>query len=285
MSFLGKLKSVFSFKKSSLPPEETKRIESFLLESDVSSEITAKIVKNLEKCKDAEEVAKEAKSRILKILEPAGRTLSTDFKNPFVIFITGVNGGGKTTTIGKLAHRFVREEKKVLISACDTFRAGAASQLSVWAQRAGASLEAPLKEGEDPASVGYRSLKRAIDEKFDVLLVDTSGRLQVNRALMDELTKMQSVIKKIDSSKPDLSLLVIDGSAGQNAIAQAREFSKAVKVDGVCVTKLDSSSKGGALLEVASELGLGIYFAAFGEDIEDIANFDAQKFVDGMFKE
>ena len=284
MSIFSKIKSVFKSKKSGLVSEEISNIEEYLINSDVSFAVIEKLTAKLDKLKTVEEVYTEVKNRMLSILEPRQKVFELKNNNPFVIFVAGVNGGGKTTTIGKLANKLTSEGKKVLIGACDTFRAGATAQLATWAERSHSFIEKPLKEGEDPSSVCYRSLKRAKDEEFDVLILDTSGRLQTNKSLMDELTKMQSVLQKIDSTKPNLTLLVIDGSAGQNAISQAKEFSKFIKIDGICITKLDSSSRGGVILSIANELDFGIYFAGLGEEITDLANFNAKEFIDNILK-
>ena len=285
MSIFSKIKSVFKSKKSGLLSEEISNIEEYLINSDVSFAVIEKLTAKLDKLQTTEEVYSEVKNRMLSILEPKQKLFEVKNNKPFVIFVAGVNGGGKTTTIGKLANKLTSEGKKVLIGACDTFRAGATAQLSTWAEKSHSFIEKPLKEGEDPSSVCYRSLKRAKDEGFDVLILDTSGRLQTNKSLMDELTKMQSVLQKIDSTKPDLTLLVIDGSAGQNAISQAKEFAKFIKIDGICITKLDSSSRGGAILSIANELDFGIYFAGLGEGITDLANFNAKEFIDNILKD
>ncbi len=286
MSIFGKIKSIFTFKSHNLLPlEEIANFESYLIEADVSISLVERLIKNLEKLKTTDEVVLELKSRMLAMLKPQERLLQiTSQTKPFVIFVAGVNGGGKTTTIGKLAYNLTQQGKKVLVGACDTFRAGATIQLEKWTELAKASIEKPTKEGEDPSAVAYRTLKRGIDENFDVVILDTSGRLQSNKGLMDELSKMQSVLKKIDATKPDLTLLVLDGSSGQNAVLQATEFSKYIKLDGVCITKLDSSSKGGILLSIASNLKMGVYFTAFGEQIEDLSPFKAEEFINGILK-
>jgi fused signal recognition particle receptor len=260
--------------------------EEALINADASFSIVSKIITpELSKLKTADEVKEQISSKIISILKPKERSLKIEQSNtPFVIFIAGVNGSGKTTTIGKLANKFALEGKKVLVGACDTFRVAATEQLEAWVKQAGISIEKRLKEREDPSAVCYRSVKRAVEEKFDVLIIDTSGRLHSNKALMDELSKMQFVIRKINLEKPDISLLVIDGSAGQNAISQGREFAKFIKLDGLCITKLDSSSKGGAVLSIANELDLGIYFVGVGEDLNDLSPFHAEEFVKNIFE-
>lgn len=284
MSIFGKFKNLFT--KSNLLPEDIiNNLEEVLIDADVSlSLIRTIITKDLQKAKTAEEVKEKIAESISKILHPKEEVLKPDYSNkPYIIFVVGVNGGGKTTTIGKLANKFTKEGKKVLIGACDTFRAGAVMQIEHFAKLLNCNIEKPLREEEDPASTAYRSVMRAKEENFDVLIIDTSGRLQTNKSLMDELAKIQKVISKIDNTKPDVSLLVIDGSAGQNAVIQSREFGNAINIDGIVLTKLDSSSKGGAILSIAHEFPFKIYFAATGESIEDIENFNSAKFIESIF--
>ena len=285
MSIFSKIKAVFH-KKHLLPRDVTTQLEETLIEADASFALIKKLITpDLLSFQTAEEVKAEVGKRISKILKPKERKLEiTEDANPFVIFVSGVNGSGKTTTIGKLANKFTIEGKKVLIGACDTFRAAAVEQVEHWANITGAEIEKPLKNGEDPSAVAYRSLKRAKMEEFDVLIIDTSGRLHVNSALMAELTKIQGVLKKIDKTKPDLSLLVIDGGAGQNSIIQAQEFAKAITIDGIIVTKLDSSSKGGTLLTIGNDLGFPIYMIGVGEGINDFSDFNADEFIENIFE-
>jgi fused signal recognition particle receptor len=259
MSIFQKIKKIFKVG-NKLPADIISSIEESLINSDASFSVIKKVITpDLQRLDTAEEVKAKVAQRMISILQPRQKKIEITSNPPFVIFIFGVNGSGKTTTIAKLANKFIIEGKRVLIGACDTFRAAAAQQMEYWSNKIGAFIEKPLKEGEDPSAVAFRSLKRAIEEKFDVLIIDTSGRLQTNKSLMEELSKMQSVLRKIDEEKPDLNLLVIDASSGQNAISQAREFGKGVKLDGIIITKLDSSSKGGTILTIASELDHSIY--------------------------
>ena len=284
MSIFGKIKGLF-LKADALPEDIITNLEEILIEADVSLTLISKIItKDLQSLKSLEEVKKKISASMLSILKPKERKLKIDEENkPFVIFVVGVNGGGKTTSIGKLANKFTAEGKKVLIGACDTFRAGAVMQIEHFANITGAEIEKPLKEEEDPASTVYRSFTRAKAEEFDVLIIDTSGRLQNNKGLMDELAKMQKVLSKLEAGKPDLSLLVVDGSVGQAAILQSKEFSSAINIDGIILTKLDSSSKGGVVFSIANDFPFGIYFAATGEKIDDIEDFNSEKFIESIF--
>jgi fused signal recognition particle receptor len=287
MSFFGKIKAIFSLKKALLPEEIIANFEEALINADADHAIIKKIIKpEFSKLQTEEEVKAAISNSMLSILKPKEREIKIEEQDlPFVIFVAGVNGSGKTTTIGKLASKFTLEGRKVLIGACDTFRAAATEQLTQWAEQAGAEIEKQIKEGEDPSAVCYRSLKRAKEEGFDVLIIDTSGRLQTNKALMAELTKMQSVLKKIDQTKPNLTLLILDGSAGQNTIIQGKEFAKFIHIDGICITKLDSSSKGGTLLSIANKFDFGIYFVGIGEEIADLTTFNSEEFIKSIFEE
>lgn len=284
MSIFTKIKKIFNIGKSTLPHQTILEFEEALIRADASL-LTIKdiITPDLQHLQTSDAVKEKISARMLAILKPMQRKLTISDNIPFVIFVSGVNGSGKTTVIAKLANRFVLEGKKVLIGACDTFRAAAVEQLEYWAKQTGASIEKPLKTNEDPSAVAYRALKRAKDENFHILIIDTSGRLQTNKALMEELRKIQTVLKKVDESKPDLSLLVLDGSAGQNVISQGKEFGSFVKIDGVIMTKLDSSSRGGTLLTVASDLKLGIYLISLGEGLDDFSDFIPEDFVKNIF--
>ena len=203
---------------------------------------------------------------------------------PYVISIVGVNGAGKTTTIGKLAHRFTSGGKTVLIGACDTFRAAAISQLKVWADRAGTQFVTG-REGADPGAVAFDSVTAGKARNLDVVLLDTAGRLHTKTNLMDELKKVDRVIKKVIPEAPHETWLVLDGTTGQNALQQAREFQKILALTGVVITKLDGTAKGGAILAVASELKLPIKFIGIGEAIEDLIPFEPRPFIQAILGE
>lgn len=203
-------------------------------------------------------------------------------KKPFVILIIGVNGAGKTTTIGKLAHNYKQAGLNVLIASADTFRAAANEQLDVWAKRAG--VEILQKEtGADPSSVVFDSLERAKSQNVDVVLVDTAGRLHTKTHLMKELEKIRGVIEKVIPHAPNEVFLVLDGNSGQNALVQAREFSKSTNLTGLIITKLDGTAKGGVVFQISAEQKVPIKYIGVGEGIEDLQDFDSKQFIEALF--
>jgi fused signal recognition particle receptor len=199
-----------------------------------------------------------------------------------VVLIVGVNGAGKTTSIGKLAHRYKSEGKKVMLAAADTFRAGAIAQLRLWSERVDVPV-VELKEGSDPASVAFTAVERALKEQADVLLIDTAGRLHNNTNLMQELAKIQRVVQKVIPDAPHDVLLVLDGGTGQNAFMQAKQFAKATAVSGLVLTKLDGTAKGGVVIGISDELEVPIRYIGVGEGVEDLLPFDAKEFLDSLF--
>jgi fused signal recognition particle receptor len=217
-------------------------------------------------------------AEIAKILKPVEKPLAVDAgKKPFVILVAGVNGTGKTTTIGKLAKRFAREGRRVVLAAGDTFRAAAIEQLAIWGARTGADLVAGAA-GADAAGLAYDALARARTQMADVLLVDTAGRLQNKAGLMAELEKIVRVIRKLDASAPHAVLLVLDATTGQNAIAQVEAFRSTAAVTGLVMTKLDGTAKGGILVALAARFGLPVHFIGVGEGEDDLQAFDAENF-------
>ena len=204
-------------------------------------------------------------------------------KKPYVVLVVGVNGVGKTTTIGKLASMLRKQGKKVVIGAADTFRAAAVDQLCVWAERAGADIVKQAM-GADPASVAFDTVKSAVAKDADVVLIDTAGRLHNRVDLMNELTKIRNVIRRVVPDAPHEVLLVLDGSTGQNAFIQAREFSKATDVTAMAITKLDGSAKGGVVVGIADTYKFPIKFVGIGEGIDDLKVFDKKAFVEDLFK-
>jgi fused signal recognition particle receptor len=205
-------------------------------------------------------------------------------KKPFVLLTVGVNGSGKTTTIGKLAAKLVASGKKVMLAAGDTFRAAAAEQLEIWAGRTGASIVRG-KEGADPSSVIFDAVKRGVIEGFDVVIADTAGRLHTKTDLMQELQKVRRVIDKACAGAPHETWLVIDSTSGQNAIAQAQIFTKDMLVSGIVLTKLDGTAKGGVILGIADQLKLPVRYVGIGERVEDLREFDAEEFVEALFEQ
>ena len=273
-----------------LDEERLRCLERVLLEADVGPVAARRILAQLrEKRFSAAEAelqgeALDARIRALlaqgiaEELRPRARPLEIDpARRPHVILASGVNGCGKTTSLGKLAALLRRQDRSVLLAAADSFRAAAIDQLRVWAQRAGAGIEAG-EVGEDPAAIAYRALRRARAEGMDVLLIDTAGRLQNRRDLMAETEKMLRVLRKLDESAPHDSLLVLDAATGQNALSQAEGFRAAAGITGLIATRLDGAAKGGVLLALCAQTGLPVHYVGLGEGMEDLHPFDADEF-------
>lgn len=283
----GKVNEVFSnFRK--VDEDLLEELEEALILSDVGVNTSTKIVDNLrqriklEKIEDAEKVKEVLKEEISKILTEKDTTLNIS-TNPSVILFVGVNGAGKTTSIGKLSANLKSQGKKVLVAAADTFRAAAIDQLEVWTNRAGVDiLKRP--EGSDPASVVFDAITKTKTENYDVLIIDTAGRLHTKKNLMDELGKIQRII---DRELPDASqdiLIVLDGTTGQNALIQAKEFSEVAKITGIVLTKLDGTAKGGVVIGICDELNVPVKLIGVGEKIEDLQVFDAKEFAKALFE-
>ena len=260
-------------------------IEEILLLSDVGVDTTNILIKNLKKTvseqqvKNPPEIKNILKNEMLKLIDYHKNQDINLNKNLHVVLVVGVNGTGKTTSIGKLANFFKNQNKKVIISASDTFRAGAIDQLSIWANKLDISLVSNGM-GSDPASVAYTAVEKSIKEKADVLLIDTAGRLHNNQNLMMELSKIQRVIKKVVADAPHEVLLVLDGSTGQNAFIQAEQFSKVTDINGLIVTKLDGTSKGGAIIGISSKMKIPIRFIGVGEAADDLIPFVPEQYLD-----
>lgn len=269
-------------------------IEEALVASDIGVDTTLEIIENLQervasqKYMNSSELNSILKEEIEKLLnindsEEESATTVLDFsKKPYVIMVVGVNGVGKTTTIGKLAARLAAEGKKVVLGAADTFRAAAVDQLVIWSERAGVSI-VKQEMGSDPASVAFDTLKSAVAQNADVVLIDTAGRLHNKINLMNELTKIKNVMKKVVPDAPHDVLLVLDGSTGQNAYQQAREFTRATSVSSLAVTKLDGTAKGGVVIGIAHKFKIPVKFIGVGEKVEDLQIFDKKAFVDSLF--
>ena len=260
-------------------------IEEILLLSDVGVDTTNILIKNLKKTvseqqvKNPPEIKNILKNEMLKLIDYHENQDINLNKNLHVVLVVGVNGTGKTTSIGKLANFFKNQNKKVIISASDTFRAGAIDQLSIWANKLDISLVSNGM-GSDPASVAYTAVEKSIKEKADVLLIDTAGRLHNNQNLMMELSKIQRVIKKVVADAPHEVLLVLDGSTGQNAFIQAEQFSKVTDINGLIVTKLDGTSKGGAIIGISSKMRIPIKYIGVGEAADDLIPFVPEQYLD-----
>ena len=258
-------------------------LEEILLTSDVGAEATEQIVDNLkEKIKQTKTVDEENATRLLKevLAEVLGdEQFETDY--PCVILVVGVNGVGKTTTIGKLAHNFAAEGKSVVVAAADTFRAAAADQLEIWAQRAKVRV-IKHEEGSDPAAVVFDALSSAKSRKTDVVIVDTAGRLHNKKNLMEELKKIDRVIDREFPQAARKNLLVLDATTGQNALSQVELFDEAIELDGIILTKLDGTAKGGIVIAVADSLQIPVKYIGVGEGMEDLMPFEARGFVDAL---
>ena len=270
-------------------------IEEALISSDMGVDTTLEIIDRLEervgkdKYMSMDELVGMLREEIASLLEVgdssqvANGSLPFDFsKKPLVILVVGVNGVGKTTTIGKLASRLKAEGKNVVLGAADTFRAAAVEQLQIWADRAGVAI-VKQEMGSDPASVAYDSVSSAVAKGADVVIIDTAGRLHNKVNLMNELTKIRNVIRKVIPDAPHEVMLVLDGSTGQNAYHQAQEFSKATDVTSLAVTKLDGSAKGGVVIGIVDQLQIPIKFIGIGEGIDDLKVFDKKEFVSSLF--
>ncbi|MGC1533000.1 MAG: signal recognition particle-docking protein FtsY, partial [Bradyrhizobium sp.] len=258
-------------------------IEDVLLRADLGTEVAARIAAAVghgryDKSISADEVKAVVATEVEKVLAPVAMPLAIDeTKKPFVILVVGVNGSGKTTTIGKLAAKFSAEGRKVMLAAGDTFRAAAIEQLKVWGERAKSPVIAGA-QGSDSASLAFNALSAARDEKRDVLLVDTAGRLQNKAELMNELEKVVRVIRKVDASAPHAVLLVLDATVGQNALSQVEAFHRTAGVTGLVMTKLDGTARGGILVALAEKYKLPVHFIGVGEAIDDLAPFTANDF-------
>jgi fused signal recognition particle receptor len=280
------ISQIFTHKK--LDEETLEQLEETLLAADVGVTFASKIIddlrsKKFEKSVDEIAIKNFLCDEIVKILQPCQKALELDLVHkPQVIIFNGVNGAGKTTTIGKIAQNLRNQQKKVLIAACDTFRAAASQQLEVWAKRSGAEIILPKKDGEDPAAVAYQALEYAKKNAFDVLLIDTAGRLQNKQNLMDELKKINSVLKKIDVLAPHENLLILDATTGQNANAQMEVFNQMIGVTGLVITKLDGTARAGFVVALAQKFNKPIYAIGLGEKLEDLQEFDAKNFAQNL---
>lgn len=268
-------------------------LEEILITSDVGVQTTIKIIERIEsrvardKYLGTEELNTILKEEIAGLLSENNTEDAGDFNipedtRPYVILVVGVNGVGKTTTIGKLAARFRSSGKRVILGAADTFRAAAVDQLKLWGER----VEVPVVShgmNTDPASVAFETVKKAVDENIDVVIIDTAGRLHTKVNLMNELAKIKRVIQKFREDAPHEVLLVLDGSTGQNAVIQAREFTKATDVTGIAVTKLDGTAKGGVVIGISDEFRIPVKYIGVGEKVGDLQVFNRSEFVDSLF--
>ena len=281
-SINDKINNVFSnFRK--VDEELLEELEEALIMSDMGVETSTQIISNLrekikkEKIGESEQVKEALREEIEKILEKCDNSLKLETK-PSVILVIGVNGVGKTTSIGKMAARLARDGKKVIVAAADTFRAAAVEQLEIWAQRAGAEV-VKREEGVDPASVVFEAIRRTKESNADVLIIDTAGRLHNKKYLMDELNKIQKVVNKEMAEASKEVLLVIDATTGQNAISQVKAFKEQADITGIVLTKLDGTAKGGTVVGIVQENDIPVKFIGVGEQIDDMEIFNSKDFV------
>jgi fused signal recognition particle receptor len=265
-------------------------LETRLITADVGVEATTRILQELrmrvarKELSDVDALLKALHQAMSTILAPVEKPLAIPRSSkPFVILVVGINGAGKTTTIGKLAHRLLAEKRSVMLAAGDTFRAAAREQLEVWAERNNVPIVAQ-QSGAEPAAVIFDALNAARARNIDVLIADTAGRLHTQTHLMDELKKVQRVLTRLDPTAPHEVLLVLDGTIGQNAVAQAEQFNKNLGVTGLVITKLDGTAKGGVVLAIAQKLRIPIRFIGVGEQAEDFGVFNASEFVSALLK-
>ena len=281
--------------KSKVDDEVLDNLEEVLITSDVGVETTLNIIKRIEErvAKDkyinTQELNNILREEIAALLTENNTTDSEDFsipenKKPYVIMVVGVNGVGKTTTIGKLAYQFKKRNLNVYLGAADTFRAAAVEQLDIWGERVGIPV-IKQKMGSDPASVAYDTLSSAVANNADVVIIDTAGRLHNKIGLMNELTKIKNVMQKVVGNAPHEVLLVLDGSTGQNAFEQAKQFTKATEVTAMAITKLDGTAKGGVVIGISDQFKIPVKYIGLGEGIEDLQTFRKKEFVNSLFGE
>ena len=280
--------------KSVIDDDMLNRLEEILISGDVGFETTVMILGNIkarvrqEKIESSDHLTALLKEEIARVLRVNGASEAAEITlplapRPYVVMVVGVNGVGKTTTIGKLANVYREQGYKVIVGAADTFRAAANEQLEIWAQRAGVDIVRQA-HGADPAAVAFDSLSSAISRKADVVIIDTAGRLHTKINLMEELKKIRRVLDKRLSGAPHEVLLVLDATTGQNALQQVKQFTSAVEVTGLVLTKLDGTAKGGIVLAISQELKIPVKFIGVGEKIDDLQVFDRRAFVDALFE-
>jgi len=277
--------------KANLDSNTLEQLEEILISSDVGFDLSNKIIENVRaemlnvKDRTSEKIIFDVvKSELKKIFDNNSLAKPNELNNqakPYVILVIGVNGAGKTTTIGKLAYNYKQQGKKVLIAASDTFRAAASEQLEIWSERAKADIVINEKS-VDPSAVAYEAIEKSLKENYDVLLIDTAGRLHNKTYLMDELIKLNRVITKKLNRAPDETLLVLDGNSGQNAIVQADEFSKTALLTGLVITKLDGTAKGGIVFQICEKKKIPVKYIGVGEGINDLQAFNAEEFISAI---
>jgi fused signal recognition particle receptor len=274
--------------KSTVDEEVLDNLEEMLVSSDVGIGTTLKIIDRInqrvarDKYLNTEELDRILKEEIAGLLRESDPAAGQNIPAPYVIMVVGVNGAGKTTTIGKLAARFSKEGKKVLLGAADTFRAAAVEQLKTWGQRSGVPV-VDRGQDADPAAVAFDAVQEGVRQGADIVIVDTAGRLHTKTNLMQELTRIKKVMQKVVPGAPHEVLLVLDGSTGQNAVIQAREFTKATEVTALAITKLDGTARGGVVIGISDEFNIPVRYIGVGEKIDDLKPFNKEAFVESLF--
>ena len=287
--FVEKIDQLFLGKKS-IDQDLLDELESLLFEADLGVKTSTQLIEGVHQglkrgeLQEPDKVKEFIRQEILRILKSGEKPLPVNFSQtkPFVMMVVGVNGGGKTTTIGKIAHQYTLQGRKVLVGAADTFRAAAVEQLEIWAKRVGADLIKQSK-GSDPSAVAFDCIHAAKARNIDLVFIDTAGRLQTKVNLMEELKKMKRIVGRECPGAPHEVLLVLDATTGQNAISQAKLFNEAIGVTGIALTKLDGTAKGGIIVGITEELKIPIRFIGVGEGIDDLKEFDANEFVEALF--
>jgi fused signal recognition particle receptor len=276
--------------KKTIDQDVLDELEGLLFESDLGVKTSAQLIEGVRQglkrgeLQEPQKVKDFIKQEVLRILKSGEKPLSIDFSQtkPFVMMVVGVNGGGKTTTIGKIAHQYSSQGKKVMVGAADTFRAAAVEQLEVWANRVGADLIKQSK-GSDPSAVAFDAIHAAKARGMDLVFIDTAGRLHTKVNLMEELKKVKRIVGRECPGAPHEILLVLDATTGQNAISQAKLFNEAIGVTGIALTKLDGTAKGGIIIGITEELKIPIRYVGVGEGIDDLKEFNAAEFVQALF--
>jgi len=287
-NLIGRIDSLVLGKKQ-IDADTLEELEEILITADIGVSTAVELIRTLEQrlkrneLKDGETLKKALKEEILARLSWQTAPLDTTSASPYVILVIGVNGVGKTTTIGKLASRFIASGRKVILAAGDTFRAAAAEQLEIWGKRAGAEV-IRHKEGADPSAVVFDACKAAIARKCDILIVDTAGRLHTKVNLMEEMKKIRRILGREIPGAPHETLLILDAATGQNAISQAKLFKESADVTGIALTKLDGTAKGGIVVAISNEFKMPVRFIGVGESVDDLREFDPAQFVEALFQ-
>jgi fused signal recognition particle receptor len=287
--FVEKIDRLFLGKKT-IDQDLLDELEALLIEADLGVKTTGELIEGVQQglkrgeLQDPEKVKEFIKQEIYRILKLGEKPLAIDFSKtkPFVVMVVGVNGGGKTTTIGKIAHHYSTQGKKILVGAADTFRAAAVEQLEVWANRVGADLIKQSK-GTDPSAVAFDAIHAARARAIDLVFIDTAGRLHTKVNLMEELKKVKRIVNREYPGAPHEILLVLDATTGQNAISQAKLFNEAIGVTGIALTKLDGTAKGGIIVGITDELKIPVRYIGVGEGVDDLKEFNANEFVEALF--